>query len=440
MNNKKKKVAIIGAGYTGMTLAKELCKKYDVDLIDANKFIGGMTATFDAYGTYLEYFYRHIFKSDKDAIALIDELGLTDMMEWNVTRMGYYVKDKGSYDFGTPISLLKFKPLDLWSKFRFGLGFIRIKLIRNYHKLENVTADEWLSKNLNKKSYECIFKPLLISKFGEAYKDISMVWLWNKLVARNSSSKSNGEALGYLKGSYKILTDKLKEYLKDNGVNIILNTRVDKITKTRNNKYKLEGLSTSYDKVVMTTSLPVVMKLVKNIDISKKYINKLNSIKYTAAKVLVMFLKESFMPYYWLNIGDSDIPFGGLIEHTNMQDKKQYGNNHILYVSNYMYKDNPLYKMNKEKLFNEYLPYLKKVNPKFNKNWVKRLEAFEEDYAQQIVKTNYHKNIPDIKIPKEELYVASMAQIYPEDRGMNNAIGLGLKTAKLIIESDKNNV
>ncbi len=438
MSVKKKKIAIIGAGYTGMILAKELSKKYTVDLIEAKNDIGGMTATFNAYGTNLEYFYRHIFKSDKYAIDLIKELNLDDEMEWNETRMGYYVKDRGSYDFGTPISLLKFKPLDLWSKFRFGMGFIKIKLIRNYHKLEDVTADAWLSKNLNKKSYECIFKPLLISKFGEAYKDISMVWLWNKLVARNSSSKKNGEALGYLKGSYQKLTDKLKQLLKDNGVNIILGTKITRIYKTKNSKYKLDGLTTNYDKVVMTVPLPCVKELVNGLNINKKYINKLSSIDYTAAKVLVMFLKKSFMPYYWLNIGDSGIPFGGLIEHTNMQDKKLYGNNYVLYVSNYMYKNNPLYKMNKEKLFNEYLPYLKKVNPQFDKNWIKRLEVYNEDYAQQIVKTNYFKNIPELKIPSEELYVASMAQIYPQDRGMNNAIGLGLKVANLIISKDKN--
>ena len=437
MGVKKKKIAIIGAGYTGITLAKELSSKYDVDLIDSRNFIGGMTATFDAYGTNLEYFYRHIFRSDKYAIDLIKELGLDDKMDWNVTKMGYYVKDRGSYDFGTPISLLKFKPLGLWSKFRFGLGFIRIKLIRNYHKLENVTADRWLSKHLNKRSYECIFKPLLISKFGEAYKDISMVWLWNKLVARNSSSKANGEALGYLRGSYQELTDKLEEYLRSNNVNIILGTKVSKIIKTRSNRYRLDGLNDTYDKVVMTTSLPTCKYLVRDLNISKSYLSKLNSVDYTAAKVLVLFLKESFMPYYWLNIGDSDIPFGGLIEHTNMQDKSLYGNNHVLYVSNYMYRNNPLYKMNKDELFKEYIPYLKKVNPKFSKSWVKRLEVYNEDYAQQIVKTKYHEHIPSTKVPNEELYVASMAQIYPEDRGMNNAIGLGVRTAKLIVEKDK---
>ena len=437
MSGKKKKIAIIGAGYTGLILAKKLSKNYDVDLIDLRSDIGGMTATFDAYGMQLEYFYRHIFKSDKYAIDLIKELDLNDMMEWNVTRMGYYVKDRGSYDFGTPISLLKFEPLGLWSKFRFGLGFIKIKLIRDYHKLEEITASNWLSKNLNKKSYECIFKPLLISKFGEAYKDISMVWLWNKLVSRNSSSKSNGEALGYLKGSYKKLTDRLEQVLKDDGVNLILNTKITKITKTKSNKYKLDGLSSNYDKVVMTVALPLVKEMVKELNISKKYVNKLASVDYTAAKVLVLFLKESFMPYYWLNIGDSDIPFGGLIEHTNMQDKANYGNNHVLYISNYMYRDNPLYKMDKNDLFNEYLPYLKKINGNFDKKWVKRLEVYNEDYAQQIVKTNYHKNIPELKIPNEELYVASMAQIYPEDRGMNNAIELGLKVSDLIIRGDE---
>lgn len=432
----KKKVAIIGAGYTGLQLAKRLSGNYEVDLIEMKESIGGMTETFDAYGTKLEYFYRHIFKCDTLVTDLVKELGLEDNMDWGVTKMGYYVKDKGSYLFGTPISLLKFKPLNLWDKFMFGMGYIQVKLIRNWKKLENVTADEWMKKHSSKKSYECIFEPLLISKFGSAYKDISMVWLWNKLVARSSSGENDGESLGYLKGSYGLLTEKFSELLKDKGVNFKLCTRVNKISKDKNGRYvlKLSDKSTKkYDKVISTIAFPYFADIVDEF-VDKKYLKKIKNVKYTATKTLIMFMNKSFMPYYWLNIGDTNCPFGGLIEHTNMQDKKQYNNKYIMYVSNYLYEDNPLYKMNAKDLFKAYLPYLKQINPEFDEKWIERLEVFQERYAQPIVKTNYSKNIPELKVPKEELYVASMPQIYPEDRGMNKAIELANKVADLIME------
>ena len=103
-----------------------------------------------------------------------------------------------------------------------------------------------------------------------------------------------------------------------------------------------------------------------------------------------------------------------------------------------MYKDDPLYQKNANELFISYLPHLKKINSSFSKNWVKRMEIYQEDYAQPIVKTNYHQNIFDYKMENEELYICSMAQIYPEDRGMNHAIRLGLEVSKLIIDSDNN--
>lgn len=436
-----KKVAVIGAGYTGLQVAKKLSEKYQVDLIESKESLGGMTETFDAYGTQLEYFYRHIFKCDKLVTDLVKEVGLENNMDWGITKMGYYVKDSGMFLFGTPISLLKFKPLNLWNKFMFGMGYIQVKLIRNYKKLENITAHEWMIKHSSKKSYECIFEPLLISKFGDCYKDVSMVWLWNKLVARSSSGEADGESLGYLKGSYGLLTQKFGELLKKKSVNIKLNKKVVKIEK-KNNKYVLifsDSKKEQYDIVISTIAFPYFSEIGKSF-IDKKYLKKIDNVKYTATKTLIMFMNKSYMPYYWLNIGDKTCPFGGLIEHTNMQDRNQYGNHYVMYVSNYLYETNPLYKMDKNELFKAYLPYLKQINPQFDETWVERLEVFSERYAQPIVKKNYSDNIPNVKVPDENIYVASMPQIYPEDRGMNKAIELANSVVERVLENEKDSL
>lgn len=427
-----KKIAIIGAGYTGMIAAKELSKEYKVDLFEACEYVGGMTSTFDAYGTQLEKYYRHIFKSDKYVIDLINELELSDKLIWPKTKMGYYTPKYGMLEFGTAMSLLKFKPLNLWQKFRFGLSVINLKLIKNWKKLENITAHEWLLKHAGKKAYESVWEPLLISKFGKSYKSISMAWMWGKIVLRGSSGSSDGEELGYVIGSYSTLTTSLeKSLLNSSNIKIFKSKRISSIKKL-NNKYVVETKNENfndYDYVISTVAYPIFEEICGSL-ISKDIETKLSKIDYTAAKIMVLFMKKSFMNYYWLNNGDKSIPFGGLIEHTNFIDKKNYGGHNVLYISNYMFEDDPLFNLSKEELFNKYVPMLKQINPDFDSKDVERIEVFDEKYAQPVIKKNYSSLKPGFKIDNENIYVASMPQIYPEDRGLNYAIRLGLDVAK----------
>ena len=433
-----KRIAIIGAGYTGLIAAKNLSKDYEIEIFDENDFVGGMTSTFDAYGTQLEKYYRHIFKSDKYVIDLIDELGLKDKLIWPKTKMGYYTPNYGMLEFGTAMSLLKFKPLNLWQKFRFGLSVINLKLIRNWKKLENITAHEWLLKHAGKKAYECVWEPLLISKFGKSYKTISMSWMWGKIVLRGSSGSSDGEELGYIKGSYTELTKALEKFILNNNIIINKNQKVLSIRK-KGNKYNIvtdQKTHEKYDYVISTVAYPILDKICGKL-LPQKIKTKLSKINYTAAKIMVLFMKKSFMDYYWLNNGDKNIPFGGIIEHTNFIDKKNYKNYNVLYISNYMYETDKLYSLNKDELFKKYIPMLKTINPEFNPKDVLRIEVFNERYAQPIIKKNYSNLKPDFKLDNENIFMASMPQIYPEDRGLNYAIRLGIDVANEVIKNDK---
>lgn len=434
-----KKIAIIGAGYTGMIAAKQLSEKFDVDLFESCDYVGGMTATFPAYGTPLEKYYRHIFKSDKYVINLVEELGLSNKLIWPKTKMGYYTPKYGMLEFGTAISLLKFKPLNLWQKFRFGMSVINLKLVKNWKKLENVTAHEWLLKHAGKKAYESVWEPLLISKYGKSYKTVSMAWMWGKIVLRGSSGSSDGEELGYMIGSYDELTINLeKKLLNIDNIRIFKGEKVSSVKKV-NKKYNIiteNNKFNQYDYVISTVAYPIFEKICNTL-VPKNIKNKLSKIDYTAAKIMVLFMKKQFMNYYWLNNGDKSIPFGGLIEHTNFIGKENYGGYNVLYISNYMFENDPLYGLSKEKLFDKYVPMLKRINPNFDSKDVERVEMYTERYAQPIIKKNYSNLKPDFKVGKENIYIASMPQIYPEDRGLNYAIRLGIDVANEVLKNEE---
>jgi hypothetical protein len=59
---------------------------------------------------------------------------------------------------------------------------------------------------------------------------------------------------------------------------------------------------------------------------------------------------------------------------------------------------------------------------------------FKGPYAQPIVTTGYRRLIPEHRTPIPGLYLATMNQIYPEDRGQNYSIMMGERVAEMAME------
>lgn len=208
--------------------------------------------------------------------------------------------------------------------------------------------------------------------------------------------------------------------------------KVEKVYKSEN-KYIIETDKNKYeefDEVVSTLPYNTMEKIFNDI-LDNNEIEKIKQMKYMSAKTLLINSKKSISPYYWINVGDNSIPFVGIIEHTNMVHKTNYNSENIIYISNYLDKNDEKYKMSAKELVELYLPYLKKINSKIDLNDIISAETFEEEYAQPVIKTNYSKDKLNNRL-SSGVYIANMAQIYPEDRGMNYAIKLGYNIAELI--------
>jgi protoporphyrinogen oxidase len=426
------KIAIIGAGYGGMAAAWDLKKAgNDVTIFESAETVGGLAGGFKEPGWEwsVEKFYHHWFASDKHMLGLIDELGLRDKVLFPRPYTVMY-HDGKFYPFDSIIKALLFPGLGFGlDKIRFGLVGVYLRLTNNWKPLEKETVDAWMRKWAGEKVYKLMWEPLVIGKFGERhYKNVNMSWMWARLKARTTR-------LGTFEGGFQAFADQFAGLLRAKGVEIKLGVKVDSIKREQAGlSIRIGGKSESFDRVLVTTSPQLMARLCP--DLPESYLKGLLDLQSMGAVVMVLALKQRLSEegYYWYNIPKSaGFPFLAVVEHTNFVPYGKFGADHIVYVGDYLEPDHEYFKLTEAELLERFAPSLKKFNPAFEKDWVRKVWVFKTAYAQPVPLLEHSKNIPAIQTPIEGLYFASMSQVYPWDRGTNFAVEIGRRAARMIV-------
>ena len=438
MGDSPKKIGIIGGGYTGLTAALRLAQAgHDVTVWERGQF-GGQAATIPLGDTRIEIFYHHLFQSDVYIQALVKELGISDKLIWLPSDVSYFADGK-ILPLNGALDLLKLNILPIWDRVRVGLVTLWLQRQKNWKEYEGITAHEWLTRALGKNAYEKTLGAQLKAKFGRYYDRVSMVWFWGKIWLRTTSRKNplEQEKLGYFKGSFQVVADALLEACREAGVNLVDNAATESLTQTETGGWNVQTSAgrDEVDVVLSTTPSTVFQKLVTNLP--EDYLKRLNALDYEGAIVTLLELDRKLTDTYWLNIADDSMPFTAVVEHTNFHGPENYGGRHLLYLSKYVEQDHPYFNLTDDQIMDAYLPHLSKLNPDFDPGWIKQRWVFRERAAQPITPLHYSRNIPDLKTPLENLWLANTTQIYPEDRGTNYAVRLGEDVSKRIIEEIK---
>jgi protoporphyrinogen oxidase len=163
------------------------------------------------------------------------------------------------------------------------------------------------------------------------------------------------------------------------------------------------------------------------------YLALLDGIEYHTALCLLLELDRSFTPYYWTNIADPELPFVGVIEHTNLIEPARYDGRRFLYVANYLAPGDELLGLDADALLERYTPGLRRINPGFDGSWIRARWLHREPAAQPIVTVGYGSRIPPLQTGVDGLVLANTTQIYPEDRGTNYAVRLGADAADALL-------
>ncbi|MBE9018428.1 FAD-dependent oxidoreductase [Chroococcidiopsis sp. CCALA 051] len=417
---------IIGGGATGLASAYIAAKRGEkVTLLEASSKLGGLLSTFDIGGTKLECFYHHFFTHDAEINWLLKELNLSQDVRFVETKMGMY-RYGNIHPFTTTKDLLQFPKLSLLDKIRFGLTSLFLSKQRKWQKYENISALEWFYKWAGRRVTNTIWYPMLEIKFGEYAAKIPLAWMIGRMTQRLKSRSKGKEKLGYLKGSLQRLVDALEVKLREKKVIIFKNTPVIELLFEND---RVIGVKTPQgefraDKILVTIPTIYLAKLIPSK--FSNYRKQLEKIEYFGAICVVVVTEKPLSNIYWLNVGDPGFDFGGVIEQTNFLSPKEYQGLHVTYLSRYATWREPILSKSDPEIISLFKKQLQSIYPDLETKGIKDIQVFRTKTAATVCDKNFSDKIPAYKTPIPNLYIASMAHVYPDERSVNNSIKVAL--------------
>ena len=425
------RIAIIGSGMAGLSAAYDLTKTgHKVVLFDGAGEVGGLASGFkvDSWEWTLERFYHHWFASDQHVLKLANELNCAQQILFQ--RPDTMMYHKGAfYPLDSPMSALLFPGLG-WgiNKLRFGINTLYLRSTKDWHSLEKISAADWMKRWAGTDVYRTMWEPLLKAKFGSYSDDIPMSWLWARIHARTAQ-------LGTFQGGFQMFINLLADKVNQQGGKIQLNQTVRSITPTTDSKLQLlvNDEELIFDHCIATCSPKQLLQITPSIP--TQYASKINNLQSIGAIVLVLALKKRLTNHYWFNLpANAGFPFLALVEHTNFVPPSCFGGEHIIYCGQYLDTNHQNFLMTSEEITRQYLPALTRFNQNFNESWINQSWVFRSPYAQPVPSINLSSKIPELQTPIKGLWLASMSQVYPWDRGTNFAIELGRRVASHLLQ------
>ncbi|HXG85882.1 MAG TPA: FAD-dependent oxidoreductase [Pyrinomonadaceae bacterium] len=283
--------------------------------------------------------------------------------------------------------------------------------------------------------------------------------------ARNSGLKK--EMLGYIRGGYARVLERFGERLREKGVEIRLNSRVEKIEKFDDGKIlltaendenaekflnksakeyelsfdgtaqskkiiKTSALAASsvvnssfeFDSVIITAPSNVAAKIVPQLTEKEK--QKLNGVKYQGIVCASVLMKKSLSNFYVTNITD-ETPFTGIIEMSALVDKKEFGGDALVYLPKYVAPDDELFEKTDAEIEEIFLGALEKMYPHFDKEDVTAFKVSRVRQVFPLPTLNYSANVPDVKTSLENVFIVNSAQITNGTLNVNETIQLAEK-------------
>ena len=423
---------VVGGGFCGLAAAYELGRRgIRATVLERDDAIGGLAGSFTAGGARLEKFYHHWFNHDVHVLNLIAELGQSDRVLLRPGSTGIYYADR-FFSLATPADLLRFSPLPFRDRLRLGLLLMRARRVRDWRSLEDRTAADWLQSIGGERVYQVVWEPLLQGKFGDLAEEVSAAWFWSKLKLRGGSrGKAGAERLAYYRGGFAALADALADAIRARGGEVRTGTPATglRVTGGRVTGVVTPQATVAADGVIATPALPIVADLLAT-HVPGEYVRELRRVRYLANVCVVLELDRSLSDFYWLNVNDSSFPFVGVIEHTNFEPESTYSGRHVVYLSRYLPANDAFYRMPEREAAAFTLEHLRRMFPDLSGDRILAAHVWRARYAQPVVVRGYSRLIPARRTPLANLLLATMAQIYPEDRGTNHAIREGRDAAR----------
>jgi protoporphyrinogen oxidase len=244
----------------------------------------------------------------------------------------------------------------------------------------------------------------------------------------SSRKRGTGDRLGYLRGGLGRLARSYAEDLAARGVTVTRGVRVDSLARQGGTWRVLAGGHEVRTRAVVACLSGETLAGIAALP--EPYLRTVSQIPYRGVVCLLLELDRPLGRYYWTNlIQRTELACLAIIEHTNFIPSERYGGRHIVYLTHYVEVGGRAWEASTDQIVAAVEPALRAVNPSFARGWIRGAHLTRDRWAQPVPLAGG----PMPRLPLETglpgLYHASLAHIYPDDRGVSLALGLGHRVA-----------
>ena len=172
------------------------------------------------------------------------------------------------------------------------------------------------------------------------------------------------------------------------------------------------------DFVISTIPTPLVRPLIP--DLPESFRARYDEIKNIGAVCVILKLRRSVTPHFWVTVNDPDVDVPGIVEFSHLRPLAE----HVVYVPFYMPQSNEKFRRTDREFVDESVRALQRLNDAITPDDVVDAAVGRLRYAQPICELGFPALLPPTQTSIQGLQVADTSFYYPEDRGISESVRL----------------
>lgn len=426
---------ILGAGMLGLTLAWRLAQRgLDVIVLEAAGSLGGLTAGFTHGAVQWDRYYHVIESSDRELLALLDELGLERAVEWRQTRTLFF-DGSAHHPLNDAFDYLRLPALSLVDKLRIGLNIVYGARRGGDLALERLSAEDWLCAWSGRSAFEALWRPLLRAKLGANYSQVSAAYIGAVMRrfygAREGASRT--EKFGFVSGGYTRIVAALADRLRSAGVQVVTGAAVHAIARSG------QGLAVGLldrkidcDAAVLTFASPRAVELCPELGPDERARHA--QLRYQGVVCLSLLLRRPLGGAYLTYITDETIPFTTVIEMSALTGTAACGGLHLVYLPKYVPSDDALLQADDGSIVTAFCAGLERLYPDFKAPDVVEFRVARASHVMALPTLDYSRHLPPMRTDVAGLSICNSAHIVNASLAVNETILLANRAATTLTQ------
>ena len=414
-------IAVVGGGIAGVSAALALAESgaFRVTLFEKGAELGGLCRPCrDGAAAVCDRYYHVILPSDEATLAFIERMGLGGRLHWTASRSGFF-RGGRTAPFSSSLDFARFPFLSPWGKFRLGWGIFRASRMKSPADGDELTAAAWLERVFGAGVAGAFWDPLLRSKLGEARRDApaSFIWATIRRLGEARRGVNKKERLGYVEGGYAAVFEAARAALAGAGVEVHLSAPVLGMA-LRGGRIALRTPAgdADFDRALFAVPDPAI----PDPDGGPGFPRAAAS-DHLGVVCALLRLKRGLTPYYVLNLLDTDLPFTGVIESTNVVPPDAFGGARLVYLPKYVTADDRLRNSSDADVLAAFLKGLRRIAPDLGDDEILDARVFRDDAVFPRPKRAADRAAAEIRLPWPGAYKAN-ATLLTDDTLNNDAM------------------